>query len=537
MLCQWFEHSMQITILDLGGLNKLTNASLVLIGDRYPGLKEINLNNCDALTAPGIISLLTSLPNLEAINISPSGRSHDGYIQDQGVAAVAAACPKLRRLNLSGCSWPFGMSQSTYRTNEAGERERVEIDHSMDIISDISITVVAKCCPNLTGTSRVLTRVGAFRKRLLNHKRPFSNRLPLLLHPSSTVINLKGSHVTDEGIKSLVTGCPGLTNINVGGCKLLTDQSVAYVASFCPELTHFKTDQGLGAFITGVPKLTNIKCSGNMTDEDASSLAAGCPSLTKVQMCYCRKITDVGVMALALSDLTHMDLSGTCISDAGLTSLAANCPKMVDIKLKGCKGKDPYSKELDGVTDVGVASLAASCAKLTHVALDDTYITDAALISLATGCPGLESVNLDRCNGGYSDKRKGISDVGVTALANNCKALLHINLNNTAVTDVGITALAEKCPLLHHFELACTEDAEDGGKFTDEGLKAIAKFCPGTTNLNLCSAGYITDAGLLACAAHCPKLTELVICHCGEGVTYLGERAIDKILPRLWARD
>ena len=147
MLCQWFEHAMQINILDLGGLNKLTNASLVLIGDRYPGLKEINLNNCDALTVPGIISLLTSLPNLEAINISPSGRSHDGYIQDQGVAAIAAACPKLRRLDLSGCSWSFGWSESTY----SKDGENVEIDHSMDIISDISITAVAKCCPDLTG--------------------------------------------------------------------------------------------------------------------------------------------------------------------------------------------------------------------------------------------------------------------------------------------------------------------------------------------------------------------------------------------------
>ena len=47
----------------------------------------------------------------------------------------------------------------------------------------------------------------------------------------------------------------------------------------------------------------------------------------------------------------------------------------------------------------------------------------------------------------------------------------------------------------------------------------------------------VSDAHLARCDYLCPNLTELVICHCGEGVTYLGERAIDKILPRLWARD
>ena len=48
--------------------------------------------------------------------------------------------------------------------------------------------------------------------------------------------NLGCYQLTDEGIMSIVGGCPVLENFNVEGCTKMTDQSTKFIAEYSTEL-------------------------------------------------------------------------------------------------------------------------------------------------------------------------------------------------------------------------------------------------------------------------------------------------------------
>ena len=169
-------------------------------------------------------------------------------------------------------------------------------------------------------------------------------------------------------------------------------------------------------------------------------------------------------------------------------------------------------------------------------------ISDVGVIALAQSCSLLEVIYLNDCVGKahkFATKRNGgVTDVGILALADNCPKLRSIGLSELPITDVGIVALASKCRItnwdINNMDANVPDDRKDGEGFTDVGLKAIAKYCPGTTVLNLCSDKLITDAGIVEIAANCPKLAKLTICCCDENkITATGKRAVAKLRPQL----
>jgi F-box and leucine-rich repeat protein GRR1 len=89
------------------------------------------------------------------------------------------------------------------------------------------------------------------------------------------------------------------------------------------------------------------------------------------------------------------------------------------------------------ITDAGIETLAKNCPSLTTV--DLTFcemVTDFGIHALAKNCSLLKTVNLCFC--------KKITDKGVIALAENCKLMSTIDLTSCKITDVGIDAIVKK---------------------------------------------------------------------------------------------
>jgi len=98
------------------------------------------------------------------------------------------------------------------------------------------------------------------------------------------ICDLSETNSTDQKVCALIGACKNLKEVNLGGCRQVTDEGVSKLAANCPGLTE-------------------VDLSGcQVTDEGVSKLAANCPGLTEV------------------------DLSGCQVTDEGVSKLAANCP-------------------------------------------------------------------------------------------------------------------------------------------------------------------------------------------------------------------
>jgi hypothetical protein len=116
--------------------------------------------------------------------------------------------------------------------------------------------------------------------------------------------------------------------------------------------------------------LVGVDAAGQFTDAMLQDLAL-IDHLQAVRLAGSQGVTDAGMRHLAkLSNLRHLDLSGTNITDRGLEALSA-LPELETISLAWTK-----------VTDAGMARLAG-CANLIDVRLQGTCTGDGALQALA----------------------------------------------------------------------------------------------------------------------------------------------------------
>ena len=89
-------------------------------------------------------------------------------------------------------------------------------------------------------------------------------------------------NLCDAVILALANGCPGLTNINVSSCGVLTDAAIIALANGCPGLTN-----------------VNLTSCKNVTDATIIALVNGCPGLSDLDLTSCINVTDAAIVALA----------------------------------------------------------------------------------------------------------------------------------------------------------------------------------------------------------------------------------------------
>ena len=252
--------------------------------------------------------------------------------------------------------------------------------------------------------------------------------------------------------------------------------------------------------------------SQTLDDKGITGVLIECaPYLTKLILCRCAGISNIGVNALAaLSSLTELDLSNTSCEDGGIAAIASGCRKLSLLKLHGC------GRLTDGALDALGSSRPAALKELSVGSL--RKITDAGVTALANGCPqlivlaangcahvGKDAVALPR----WASMLPHIEclDVSVTAtttatvreVAKHCNGLRRFTCSRCAIDDDALDALCA-CPLLE----AVVASACRG--VTDAGLHALAQNAPQLLELHLTGIPEVSEAGLVAIAHGCQKL-------------------------------
>lgn len=206
-----------------------------------------------------------------------------GYGSRVSLATVAAACPRLRVLAVgTACS---------ERTDEgvaaltAGCPALQELSLSSPNATDRSLEILGAHCKHL----RALTAKDC-------------------------------GMLTDAGVVALAVGCPQLEELSLEGCRRVTGAALPAIAFGCPRLRTLnlaRTALGEIALATvgachSLQQLTLAGCSAAATDASVSAVVLACPALTKLDVSFCKRLTDsfLARVALASRRLTSVDTTG-----------------------------------------------------------------------------------------------------------------------------------------------------------------------------------------------------------------------------------
>ncbi|PNX96950.1 F-box protein at3g58530-like protein [Trifolium pratense] len=144
--------------------------------------------------------------------------------------------------------------------------------------------------------------------------------------------------VTDTGLLHTVTNCKHIVDLNISGCKNISDRGAQLVAENYPKLESL-----------------NLTRCVKLTDVGLKQLLQKCLSLQSLNLYAVSSFTDEAYKKICLlTRLTFLDLCGAQnLSDQGLKCIS-KCKNLVSLNLTWCVR----------VTDEGVIAAAQSCTSL-----------------------------------------------------------------------------------------------------------------------------------------------------------------------------
>ncbi|CAN8279916.1 unnamed protein product [Cochlearia groenlandica] len=181
--------------------------------------------------------------------------------------------------------------------------------------------------------------------------------------------------VTDASIRHLVENCRNIIDLNLSGCKSLTDKGLQLVAESYQDLESL-----------------NITRCVKITDDGLLQVLHKCSSLQTLNLYALSGFTDKAYKKISLlDDLRFLDLCGAQnLSDEGLTHIA-KCNKLESLNLTWCVR----------ITDAGVITMANSCPSLEFLSLFGIVgVTDRCLEALSQTCSAtLTTLDVNGCIG------------------------------------------------------------------------------------------------------------------------------------------
>ncbi|PWA95553.1 RNI-like superfamily protein [Artemisia annua] len=181
--------------------------------------------------------------------------------------------------------------------------------------------------------------------------------------------------VTDVGISHLVKNCKHIVDLNLSGCKGISDKGLQMVAD---NYRHLES-------------LDITRCI-KITDGGLQHVMVKCSGLKSLNLYALSSFTDEAYKKISL--LAHLEFLDLCgaqnLSDEGLFCIA-KCKNIRTLNLTWCVR----------VTDVGVIAIAEGCTSLEYLSLFGTVgVTDKCLEALSKSCSNtITTLDVNGCIG------------------------------------------------------------------------------------------------------------------------------------------
>ncbi|ONI03853.1 hypothetical protein PRUPE_6G286100 [Prunus persica] len=479
--------------IDLSGSNCFSGAGLLSLAVNCKNLVEIDLSNATELRDSAVAALA------EAKNLEKLWLGRCKQITDMGVGCIAVGCRKLRLISLKWCPGvgDLGVGLLAVKCKDIRSLDLsylpitdkclpsiFKLQYLEDLvlegcfgIDDDSLSGLKhgckslkkldiSSCQNIThvGLSSLTGGSGGFLEQIiLSHGSPVTLALADSLKklPMLQSIKLDDCPVTYAGLKAIGNWCASLRELSLSKCAEVTNESLSSL------LTKHKDLRKL-----------DITCCRKITYASIDHITNSCTALTSLRMESCTLVPREAFVLIGqrCQFLEEIDITDNEVDDEGLKSIC-RCSNLSSLKLGICLN----------ITDEGVANIGMRCSKLVELDLYRcTGISDSGISAVANGCPGLEMINI-----AYSiavgckqlakldiKKCSSIDDAGMIPLAHFSQNLRQINLSYSSVTDVGLLSLAsisclQSLTILHLKGLS------------PSGLAAALLACRGLTKVKL----------------------------------------------------
>lgn len=386
--------------LSLKGCDFLTDAGLNKIFSRCPKLKKLDLSGCKKLTENAFSE--ETLPSLEELILQDcSSLSH------QVAETIGVCCSDLRVLDLSNCSW----------------------------VEDETVLTLVYCCPRL-------------RSLKLDSCDITDGALVLFKTQERTLFHLslaKCLRITNNGLEWLAPACKKLVALDLTGCSKITTDGlkllipeksplISLTLSGCSEIK----EGGLCAILLRCRELTRLNLSGCKNVGDALlKILSNCRDLVHLDVSHCPLISTDGVESVAkLPKLKSLSLAYCNLSGEALLPLT-RCP-LDALNISGCRRatEDQLISLFQGgsrlweeVTVEGVQGSLVYLYQIKHFLKvlkcnSCPAFTDEVLGSLVANCTALRSLEIRNC--------KGVTEKGIQSLSEKQQKLEIVKTEDTA---------------------------------------------------------------------------------------------------------
>ncbi|KAI7865169.1 hypothetical protein BDF14DRAFT_1827916 [Spinellus fusiger] len=252
----------------------------------------------------------------------------------------------------------------------------------------------------------------------------------------------------------------------------------------------------------------NLSALSEYVKDSHIHLLKSCEYLERVTLTGCHLLTDAGLVDLlsekSSANIVSIDLSEiTAITDTTILRIAQCCPRLQGLNLSMYR---EGTEQFHGVTDNSIVALANQCRGLRRIILNNcSLLTDDSITVLADKCTSLLEIDLMNC---------AITNVSLQKIFLQCQNLREFRLNNCMnVSNAGFlyTTLPPPSPFTKkiYYEQLRILDMTGISSLTDEAVTAIIDTAPKIRNLVLNKCYNITDASIYA------------ICHLGRYLHFL----------------
>ncbi|CAI5495145.1 unnamed protein product [Closterium sp. Naga37s-1] len=282
-------------------------------------LEEVSVRRCEAVGDEGLTALAAACPNLLSLDITCCSS-----VTDASLLALSAHCRRLACVRMEACR---GVSDAGL----VGLFQHCTALSTLDLtdcgISDTTVQGM-RHCPLLQslklGFDMDITDAG-----LISLAASCSSLTELDLY--------RCEGVSCAGIAAVAQACTGLSTLNLSYCHRVRDAALIAIARHCPRLRNLEvrdapllTSAGLLAIAGLLPPApapqatSDVQGSEQQEAGGAGGRVWGCRELQEVDVKQCTGVDDAGFIALAhgCPDLRQANLSYTSISDAGLGAMA-----------------------------------------------------------------------------------------------------------------------------------------------------------------------------------------------------------------------